>query len=274
MEPQRSFPINNVSIRTGRRIPDEEYAGEEEPYEESPKYSGSPTDIASEFESRYESQGLQPSVGSRPTIEYKNTKPRASSKNSRVSSRSRQLTSNGIKAQKGDSSNPRAVPSLKRGTSPNQVKAFWVTMSRKFSAEGENLEKGDITLLLKNTPTEPSFPFIMVTLAVIKDILDIPGELSIIGIVATTILSVFISLILLFWCLGKLSGGWWKKKIIGWLWTRYIFAVLIEFLPFMKMIPATTIFILMAHNKEKKIVKLLNFALEAFHDAGLTKHIK
>ncbi len=140
------------------------------------------------------------------------------------------------------------------------------TMLKK---EGEDFSDGDAQLLLEKPPEKPGFPFIILPLAVLKDLLDIPGELSIIGILVTTVLSFILALILFFWVMGKLGGGWWKKRMIGWLWRRYIVAMCIEFLPFGKMIPATTIFVLMAYHHEKKIVKLFDSALEKLHSAGL-----
>jgi hypothetical protein len=115
---------------------------------------------------------------------------------------------------------------------------------------------------LKITKQEhPSFPYLITAIAVIKDILDF-GDLTLIGVVITTVLSFCISIILFFWILGKMGGEWWKKKLIQKILIRYGIVVALEFIPFFKMIPATTIFVLMVHFDETKIVKLLNGALE------------
>lgn len=66
------------------------------------------------------------------------------------------------------------------------------------------------------------------------------------------------------WCKGRISGGFWKKKAIGWLWKRYLATFIIELIPFFNIIPTNVIFVLMAHYKEKKMVKLFNAALETF----------
>ncbi len=134
------------------------------------------------------------------------------------------------------------------------------------SAQENDVEydDADATLLIKEPPQQPDFPYIMVSIAILKDILDVPVELSIIGIVITTALSFLLAIILFIWILGKLSGGWWKKAMVRWIWVRYIFAILIEFLPFFKIIPATTILVLMAHYREAKIVMFFNAALEEF----------
>jgi hypothetical protein len=117
-------------------------------------------------------------------------------------------------------------------------------------------------ITLRKTPT-PSFPLFIFFTALFKDILDIPANLSIIGVVVSVTLSFFLALILFFWILGKMNGGWWKKRLISWLWKRYILVIIIEFLPGFQLIPTTTIFVLMAHYREKKIVLLANKALDA-----------
>jgi len=143
-----------------------------------------------------------------------------------------------------------------------------------FDDKGENFEEGDEKLLVAEPAKKPDFPQIIFMAAVMKDLLDIPLELSIIGIILTTMLSFVLSIVLFIWILGKLRGGWWKKKIIRWLWIRYVAVIILEFIPFFKIVPATTLFIWMAYKKEKKIVKLFNLALEELRNAGILKYIK
>lgn len=150
---------------------------------------------------------------------------------------------------------------------PRQRQAMQDSIRSIFTNAGEEFTEGDEELIIKNPPKNPRFPYIIVALAILKDLLDV-GDLSIVGIVLTTAVSFLIAIVLFFWTLGKLSGGWWKKKMISWLWKRYILAIAIEFTPFGKIIPATTIFILMAHYREKRIVKVLNEALEELHRKG------
>ncbi len=135
-------------------------------------------------------------------------------------------------------------------------------------AAGIPYEEGTVEMLIENPPIRPDFPYIMVSLAILKDVLD-AGDFFVVGIIVTTILSFTIALVLFLWFLGKLSGGWWKKKMVAWLWTRYAVAIFIEFVPFLKIIPATTILVFMAHYRETKIVQFLNSALENLRKKGV-----
>jgi hypothetical protein len=143
-----------------------------------------------------------------------------------------------------------------------------------FNDNGVKFQKGDEINIITKPTQKPDFPYLIILTAIIKDIIDFPAEISVIGIILTTFLSIVLSIILFFWVLGKASGGWWKRRIIGWIWLRYFTITILEFIPFLKMIPAATIFILMVHNKENKIVKLANLALEEFRGAGMMRRIR
>lgn len=139
--------------------------------------------------------------------------------------------------------------------------------------ESDLYDDGDLTNLLATPPEkEPPFPTVIFIFAILKDLID-TAELTIIGIIVTKILTVIFGVILFFWVLGKASGGWWKKKVIKWLWKRYIAVLIIELIPFAGLIPANTIFILMAHKRETKVVKAINLALEELKKAGALNHI-
>jgi len=141
-----------------------------------------------------------------------------------------------------------------------------------FKDNRETFDDADVDNLLSSPPEKPSFPIFILTAALIKDVIDVV-DITGVGAIVTTVFSLILAVILFVWCLGKLSGGWWKRALIRWLWTVVIIAIFIEMIPVVKMIPANTIFILMAYYKEKKIVKLLNLALEKMHKAGFTKRI-
>lgn len=134
--------------------------------------------------------------------------------------------------------------------------------------EYENVEYVNTRKNLSSEPTPP-FPTLIFMAAVFKDFLDIPGEFGIITIILTTFLSIILSVVFFVWAMGKISGGFWKKRLIRWLWIRYVAMFVIEIIPFFKIVPTFTIFILMVYYKEKKIVILFNKFLEELHSAGI-----
>lgn len=159
--------------------------------------------------------------------------------------------------------------------SREEVRAFASTLTeikQVFSRENEDFDDKELNQLTGAPPARPDFPFLIFLVAIFKDVLDIPGDLSVVGIIFTTAASLVLSMILTLWCLFRLSGGWWKKRMIRWLWTGLFITFVVEILPFIKIIPTNTIFILMAHFKEKKIVRLFDSALEVIHRKG-TGHL-
>ena len=110
-----------------------------------------------------------------------------------------------------------------------------------FIEPGEELEEEDFEELQVKTPKRPSFPVVILTLAVMKDLTDIlsAGFLgsftNIIAIIAIRI-----------WLLGKM--GFIKR----YLYKRYLFAFILEFVPFVNAVPQWTIFVLRGHAKEYK----------------------
>ncbi len=122
---------------------------------------------------------------------------------------------------------------------------------------------------VRNQTSRPTFPFFVVTVAVIKDILDPIATFTIIGILVTIGLMLPISLVLYFWLRGKISGGWWKKQAIKKLLLRFGLTITVESMPLVQIIPATTIFVLMAQYRETKIVKLFDALLTEIHTARI-----
>jgi hypothetical protein len=144
------------------------------------------------------------------------------------------------------------------------------TIREVFEKENEELEEGDEErLLVENVPEKPGFPYIIFGVALIKDSFDVLATLIVIGIPVAMLLSFLMSLVLFFWVLGKVSGGWYKKKMIKWALKRAVIACFAESIPFLNMLPVTTIFILMVHFRETKIVKLINGAMEKLHHEGI-----
>lgn len=153
--------------------------------------------------------------------------------------------------------------------------AFEITRTMKeirevFNSEKEDFDEEDALDVLNNPPDPVHFPIFIFTLSVTKDALDML-DLTLIGIVVTTLFTIFTSITIFFWMFGKVKGKWWKKKILRFLIRRSIIMIFGEMLPFIKMIPTTTIFVLMAHYKEKKIVRLMNVALEMMHKGGIVR---
>lgn len=140
-------------------------------------------------------------------------------------------------------------------------------------AQGE-VWMGDDFVKTQGFAQAAQFPMLILIMAAAKDLLDLPLELTFVGILITTVLSLMITLVLIFWFFGKMSGVWYKKILIKWLWKRLLLTIIIEMLPFAKIIPATTILVLMAHHKENKLVQVFNRGLELAHGKEVTKMIQ
>jgi hypothetical protein len=146
-----------------------------------------------------------------------------------------------------------------------QLREFTNEVKDIFKDNNEEMPGEDLALLIKNPPKQPAFPDVILTMALVKDGIDI-GDVTVLGIVGTTVLSFVITIVLLFWFRGKMKGRWWKKVIIKKLWVWILGALIIEYIPFLKIIPTTTILVLMAYYREKKIVRLFNLLLEKARD--------
>jgi hypothetical protein len=139
-----------------------------------------------------------------------------------------------------------------------------------FEDENESFEDGDEKLLVAEGAQEPSFPIFMFAAALLKDIFDSIG-LTGIGLILTIPFNIIFWIVMIIWSWSKMSGGWWKGRMIKWLWKRFMFAFILDFIP---IAPAATILVLMAHNHEKKIVRLFNEFLEELKRAGVIGYIK
>lgn len=117
----------------------------------------------------------------------------------------------------------------------------------QFSEEEINEIKG-------NLPSTPSFPLIIFSIAILKDVLDF-AELSIIGIILSWAATIIFALIIWFWTLGKVSFV--KKMIIR----RLALMIAIALVPVIDLLPEASIFILWVHFRE---VKYIGDILRAF----------
>lgn len=166
-----------------------------------------------------------------------------------------------------------ANPERAQGIIRQAIRDTFEEIDAEFHKKGEKFNVEDVDKIKQTVPPLPPFPTIMVSIAVLKDLTDFPSDATLVGIFLATFLGIVVSLILTIWSWKKMGGWWWKKYIISWFWKAFVFEVLIEIFPFLQLIPATTILVLMTHYRELKVVKLLNLALDKMHDAGIMKYI-
>ncbi|MBC7981458.1 hypothetical protein H7X65_00080 [Candidatus Parcubacteria bacterium] len=114
----------------------------------------------------------------------------------------------------------------------------------------------------------PHFPYIPVYLAIVKDLLDF-ADITGVGIIVTTILSIIASCALIVWAWGKTSFRAWKEKILRWL----IISIIIELIPAVKFIPSTVILVLLIHYREIKAIRLANLLIEYLKKGGVLDDI-
>lgn len=137
-----------------------------------------------------------------------------------------------------------------------------------FASKGETFGDDEAKQMSEEPPRIPPFPIFIFAGAFIKDALDVALDLTIVGIIAACFFTIVFSIILAFWCFGKISGGFWKRAIIKHILVRYGICMTLEALPGIQIIPTTMIFVLLAHFHETKIAKLFNEGLEYLHGAG------
>lgn len=148
-------------------------------------------------------------------------------------------------------------------------------MEAVFEQNGEELSdelKDDIV----NDGEEQTvvFPIVMLAVALLDDVVFDPVQLTVVGAVLTFIMGKFVTLTLIIWFFGKMNGRLWKRAMVKWFWVRFIGVIVIESLPIISLVPATTILVFMAANREKKFAQMFNEALEAFHGSGLKGYVK
>jgi hypothetical protein len=131
----------------------------------------------------------------------------------------------------------------------------------QLEAAGVPYEKGDYKMLISDRPEMPSFPFFMTMFALTKDVLD-ALDISGVGALLTTLLSIAIGIVLFAYTFGKLRNGFLKKILLRKTLTRLIIAIGIELIPGIKIIPTVTVWVLMNHYSETKLVKTLDAILE------------
>lgn len=142
-------------------------------------------------------------------------------------------------------------------------------IARMLQEQGEEMTSEYAAQLKVETQKDrPHFPVFIFSLALIKDVLDLPLNLTVVAVFFASILGVIASLTIAFWMLGKMNGAWYKRGMIKWFWRRFALVAIIEFIPGLQLIPANMILVWMAHNRENKAVQLLNQSLEILHSRG------
>jgi len=141
-----------------------------------------------------------------------------------------------------------------------------------FASKGVDFGTEEAKQIIDGKPSPlPTFPYLMFSLGLAKDVLDFL-DFTIVGTIFVFFFSIIFFFIFFIYSLGKISGGWWKKGLIKWLWKRAAVVAVIEFFPFIQIVPATAVLILLAHYHETKIAKLVNLALDEMHSAGIGRH--
>lgn len=145
--------------------------------------------------------------------------------------------------------------------------------ARAFQRQGLQYEPEEMKQILnEDAPEIPDFPFFIFCLALIKDVLD-ALDLTGVGAILTTLLSLIVGGILFVWLWRGLSGPRWKKQHAEKMAKRLLAVVGLELVPFLKIIPTNTIWVLMNHYEEKHLAQALNDAL-SFLPAKLRRRVQ
>jgi len=136
---------------------------------------------------------------------------------------------------------------------------------RAFTEEGLEYGPEEIGEILKaQEPEMPSFPYFLFILAVIKDLLD-SLDLTGVGALITTLLSVVVGGILFLWILARFKGAAWKRSQAKKMAVRLLVVCGIEFVPFLKIIPSNTVWVCLAYSGEKRAAEGIRTALGKLH---------
>lgn len=120
------------------------------------------------------------------------------------------------------------------------------------SGNNLNLSTDEIKGILKDPPGEPVFPMLMFVGAAMKDVVD-SADISGIGIVVTTVFSIIFNTFLFIWVRSRGGSGGVSKAMIRKILQRLAATIVVEFIPLLKIIPATTLFVLWVHSQDKAL---------------------
>ncbi len=140
---------------------------------------------------------------------------------------------------------------------------------------GEKVSTDELIEMAQKPKEKVSFPLEIFLLAITKDILDGVTEVGGVTTVIGQIVSIIVGVILFFWTFSKVSGWFsYKKRLIKSIFRLLAGTVIVEFLPFIRILPANTVFVLLAHYNETKFVRLVNLALDVMHEKNAIGLIK
>jgi len=120
---------------------------------------------------------------------------------------------------------------------------------------------GDVTieetreLELMGIPKTPVFPIIILSIAILKDGMDI-ATLGLLGWLG----SVLVGFVLWIWIITKSNAV--ERRLLRWFVRRVVIVVIVGFIPIINFLPEMTIFVFLIHNKEKGVVRVFYNALE------------
>lgn len=131
------------------------------------------------------------------------------------------------------------------------------------SKGGEKVSTDELLKEAEQPRPRAPFPTEMFITALIKDILDAPIESGIVTTIAGQIVSTVMGVVLFMWTFGKISGWFgYKKKLVRRILIFMAGTFVVEFIPFVRIAPANTVYVLLTHYEESKAVKLINLALD------------
>ncbi len=131
---------------------------------------------------------------------------------------------------------------------------------RAFQAQNLDYSPEEIKEITKaDAPKKPRFPFFILILALIKDLLDLL-TLTAVGYVVSLVVSLIIAAIILVWAFSRGSGPLKKRQMKRSL-TRFIIANFADLIPLVNVLPWETIFVLMTHNSDKQDIENVENAL-------------
>lgn len=160
-----------------------------------------------------------------------------------------------------------------------QVRTLWskteTEMESAFEEQGEELsEEVKDEIINEGEEQTVVFPVFILAVALIKDTVFDVAQLTIVGAILTFFGTILANIIIFFWLIGKMRGARWKRQMLVKVWIWFFGVTTIESLPILSLIPATTILVFLAANREKKFAQMFNEALEAFSGSGLQGHVK